>query len=214
MKILGVSCSPRKGGNTEILMREAMAGVEESGAEAELITIHDKDLKPCDGCRTCRNDAVCHIQDDMQEIYTKMMEADGILFGTPVYFWSVTAQAKIVIDRLNGLYGLGKLSNKIGGAIAVAGSQGFTEVRNLYYAFFATNHMFIADFVTGYAREKGQVKRDKFAMKASWELGLKMAAMAVERPRYPEGYDIPLRNLVQEKYGIASSPIDGRFEAP
>ncbi|MFQ5826703.1 MAG: flavodoxin family protein, partial [Dehalococcoidia bacterium] len=178
----------------------------------ELIAIPGKDIQPCDGCRTCSKDGECHIQDDMQEIYRKMLEADGIIFGSPVYFWSVSGQAKIILDRLNGLYALGKLSNKIGGAIAVAGSQGFTEVRNLYYAFFTTNHMFIADFVFGYARDKGQVKRDKYAMKAARELGIKMAAMIVEQPRYPEGHNIPLRTLLQDKYGISSSPIAGRFE--
>ena len=70
MKVLGIACSPRKGGNTEIMMKEALAGARSYGAETELWTTAGKDLKPCDGCETCvKRHGECHIEDDMQELY-------------------------------------------------------------------------------------------------------------------------------------------------
>jgi multimeric flavodoxin WrbA len=94
MKVLGVVCSPRKGGNTEVMVQEALAGAQACGAETELVTVWDKDIKPCDGCLSCEKTGACHIKDDVQEIYARLLEADGIVWGTPVYFFSVTAQAK------------------------------------------------------------------------------------------------------------------------
>ena len=90
-KVLGVSCSPRKGGNTEILLQQALAGAGERGAETELVTIFDKEIKPCDGCYACQKTGKCHIKDDMQSIYDRLLAADGIIWGTPVYYFGVAA---------------------------------------------------------------------------------------------------------------------------
>ena len=104
MKVLGIVCSPREGGNTEIMMEEALAGARSYGAETEIWTAAGKELKPCDGCRSCaKRDGKCHIEDDMQELYPKILAAEGIIFGSPSYFRSVTAPAKIIIDRFDGL---------------------------------------------------------------------------------------------------------------
>ncbi len=98
MKILGVVGSPRKGGNTEIMVEEALATAREAGAETELVLIAGKKIAGCDGCDTCRKTMACHIKDDMQTIYKQLEAADGIIFGTPVYFGSVPSQAKAIID--------------------------------------------------------------------------------------------------------------------
>ena len=96
MNIIGIACSPRKDGNTDILIKEALAGAKDSGAKTELITIRDNEIKPCDGCGSCVNTGICHIKDDMQIIYKKMLDADGIILATPVYFWTVSGQAKVL----------------------------------------------------------------------------------------------------------------------
>ena len=88
MKILGIVCSPRSGGNTEILVRKALESAEKEGAEVEAWSVAGKDLKPCDHCLSCIKTGQCHIKDDMQALYPKMIEADGIVLGSPVYFWS------------------------------------------------------------------------------------------------------------------------------
>lgn len=212
MNILGICCSPRKGGNTEILLREALQGAAESGAEMELFSVYDKEMKPCDGCRACKKDGVCHIKDDMQPLYQKLLAAQGIVFATPVYFWSVTAQGKIILDRLNSYYPLAKLSGKVGGAIAVGGSQGHTEVRSLLYSFFAWNHMFIADFISAFASDKGEVRRDRHAMAGARLMGRKIVSMARQGLSYPEEFRVPATVDVRERLNIPSSAARGRFE--
>ncbi len=209
MKVLGIVCSPRKGGNSEILVKEALAGAKDSGADAELLMIRDKDIKPCDGCGSCDKTGECHIKDDMQEAYQKLLEADGIIWGTPVYFFDVTAQAKIFIDRSYALYRKNRLANKVGGVIAVAGSMGHSSVLNLFNIFFSLNHMFAVDFVCGYGSGKGDIVKDKHAIKAAGELGRQIVLMVRRQFRYPEEYDVSLYRYVEREYGIANSPTRG-----
>ena len=97
MKIFGLSCSPRKQGNTETLLVEALQGAQHEGADVELYSVLGKTIEPCDGCRACNEKGECHIKDDMQGLYNRLLGADGIIFATPVYFYSMTAQAKAIV---------------------------------------------------------------------------------------------------------------------
>lgn len=212
MKVLGIICSPRKGGNTEILMQEAMAGAQESGAETELVTVRNKEIKPCDGCLSCVETGKCHLQDDMQAIYPKILSADGIIWGTPVYFFSVTAQTKIILDRLYVFYTNRKLVNKVGGVISVASDKGHLGVWDLFNAFFWVNRMFGVDIVHAYARLRGDVRKDRHAMKAAGELGRLVALVSARQWKYPEEYHEPLFRLVKRKYDIDMCPAMNRFE--
>lgn len=99
MKVVGIVCSPRKGGNTEILMREALKAVEEAGGRTELFLVADMKIEPCDACGAGWETGACKIDDDMQQVYDSLLASDGLTFGTPVYFINVSAQAKAVIDR-------------------------------------------------------------------------------------------------------------------
>ena len=130
MKILGIVCSPRKGGNTEIMVEEALAVAREAGAETELVLVADKNIAPCDACSTCRKTGVCRINDDMQHLYKQLEAADGIIFGTPVYFTNVTAQAKTIMDRLYVYLGERKLKGKVAGPIVVTRRVGAGQTRN------------------------------------------------------------------------------------
>ncbi len=99
MKILAISFSPRKNGNTVAMLGKALAGAAGEGAETELYSVAGKNIQPCDGCWDCMKAGKCHIKDDAPELFEKIMAADGLILGTPVYFWGMTAQAKAVIDR-------------------------------------------------------------------------------------------------------------------
>lgn len=188
MKILGLSFSPRRQGNTEILLGEALGGAKEEGAETELYSVAGKDIRPCDGCGTCRKDGVCHIKDDMQELYTKMLEADGIIYGTPVYFYNMTGIGKTVIDRTIAFQPHGRnLSNKVGGIIAVAGSLGLIDaVKDLYF-YIISRRMLPASFIAAYAGGRGDVKKLEKCMKAARELGREMVQIAARKFEYPTG---------------------------
>jgi multimeric flavodoxin WrbA len=158
MRILGICCSPRKNGNTEILVREALEAAREAGCETELILMADKKIAPCDGCNACFESGACKIKDDMQQVYDQMEKADGIILGTPVYFINVSAQAKAVIDRtLVFLYNR-KLRGKVAAALVAARRIGAGQVLSLLYSFFNVQRMVIAGGGIGYGMEKGEVK--------------------------------------------------------
>lgn len=206
MKVLGISGSPRKGGNTDILLGEALTGAGEAGAETELLAVRDWQITSCDGCDTCAKTGKCHINDDMQVLYDKLLDTNGIIFGTPIYFWSMTGMLKIFIERTVVLQG--KLNNKVGGIIVVAERTGVTTTSSMFYVYFAANHMFATDYVHGFAQHKGGIRKDKHAMKAAWELGKQMTLLIKSSPTYPAEYDVPLYRFVSRKYGVPRSPVD------
>ena len=179
LKILGIICSPRAGGNTEILVRKALESAEKEGAEVEAWSIVGKEVKPCDHCGSCIKTGQCHIRDDMQDLYPKMIEAEGIILGSPVYFWSVTAQAKLVIDRTYALRRpTSRLEGKIGGAIAVAGRRGEVEALTVINNFFLGQGMTPVGLgVDGKGSEKGDVKKDERALNGAAELGRRMVEL-------------------------------------
>ncbi len=99
-KVLILSGSPRKGGNSDILCDEFMKGALDAGNAAEKIRVSEKKIAPCLGCYFCSDHGGrCAFNDDMREILEKMIAADAIVLASPVYFYSICAQLKAVIDR-------------------------------------------------------------------------------------------------------------------
>jgi multimeric flavodoxin WrbA len=190
MKILMLSCSPRKDGNTVALLNEAINGAKEEGADTEFYSVVKKNIQPCQGCGSCRENGKCRLDDDMQGLYEKMLEANGIVFGTPTYFYGMTAQAKTVIDRTLSLNKPERsLANKVGGVVAVAGSFGMADaVKDLYF-FMVTRQIIPANYVAAYAGPKGAVKQLERCMKAANLLGHQMVRIAKQKFQYP--LDIP-----------------------
>lgn len=158
MRVLGIVCSPRKGGNTEILVREALEAARQAGAETEIILVTDKNIAPCDGCDACIKTSVCKIKDDMQPIYEELEKADGIIFGTPSYFINVSAQAKAIMDRTYALLFTRKLRGKVAAVIVAARRVGVGQIFSIMYSFFNVHRMVIAGGGAGYGIEKGDVR--------------------------------------------------------
>lgn len=100
MKILGIVGSSRKKGNTATLVDEAICAARSEGLETETVFLGDYDFRGCIGCEGCRNTYKCVIQDGMQELYPKILEADGLIAGSPTYFYNMTANMKAFIERL------------------------------------------------------------------------------------------------------------------
>jgi len=157
MMVLGIVCSPRKGGNTEILVKEALAAAQEAGARTELVSVVGKSIAGCDGCASCRKSGVCHIQDDMQPIYRQLGEADAIIFGSPVYFGSVSAQGKAIMDRTYLFLGDRKLKDKVAAPVLAVRRVGAGQTRNLLYGYFMAHGMLPVRGAIGYGREKADV---------------------------------------------------------
>ena len=99
MYILGISGSPRRGGNTETLLDRALDGAKEKGAKTEKIILNELKMVPCQECDKVNDDGTCRIEDGFQTVYEKIKKADGIILASPIFFGSLSAQTKIMIDR-------------------------------------------------------------------------------------------------------------------
>ena len=100
IKILGITGSKRKNGNTSILIQKALEQAKKEGAQTEQLFLSDYQYADCNGCEGCGKDYRCIVNDGMQKIYPKILEADALILGSPTYFYNVTALMKAFIDRL------------------------------------------------------------------------------------------------------------------
>lgn len=104
MRVLGIAGSPRRGGNTGLLLAEVMKGAASRGAEVKTIVLNDLDITPCQHCDACLKKGVCRIKDDMQMVYRQLEQADRVVLASPIHFMAVTAQMKAMIDRCQALW--------------------------------------------------------------------------------------------------------------
>jgi len=98
-KVLGVIGSPRRGANTETLVRQVLEGAEAEGAVTEPVQLAELRIRACDGCHVCWSGRPCCKDDDMIDLYDAIAESDALVFGTPVYWYGPTAAMKGFIDR-------------------------------------------------------------------------------------------------------------------
>jgi len=98
-KLVGIYTSPRKGGNSDTLLDAALEGAAEAGAEIQRLHVRDLDFVPCQNCGSCSSKGTCRITDDMTVIYDALDNSDVIVLASPIYFCSLCAQAKTMIDR-------------------------------------------------------------------------------------------------------------------
>lgn len=137
--VLYISGSPREGGNTEqllALMQDALPG--------DLLRVMDYDIKPCRSCWACGEHRCCTVEDDFtQIIMPRMLAAEAIVIGCPVYFNNVPSQTKALIDRTWGYRG--SLTNKIAGAVVVGRKYGAEAAIQALHAFYLKHNMIVAN---------------------------------------------------------------------
>ena len=158
MKILYISGSPRKNGNTDYLLKlcQSMTG-------GDFIRLYDYKIEYCSYCSACIKKGFCTIQDDMVEISEILLESQVIVLGSPVFFNNVSGQMKVFMDRTWPLRG--NLKNKIGGTVIVGRRYGLESAINAINSFFLKHEMIVADRgVTCMAFDIGEAKKDKEAI--------------------------------------------------
>lgn len=138
MNVLGISGTPRKGGNSEVLLNAALEPFAEAKWETKTILLSEKRIGMCTGCETCRERHACVINDDMDEIYEAFEACDAILIASPAYWRNIPAQLKAVFDRTYAVESRKPLAGKLGGAIAVGrgSSGGQSIVLNVIHNFY------------------------------------------------------------------------------
>ena len=104
MNILGIYGSPRKKGNSEVILDEVLRGAEESGATVKKVSVRDLKMSGCRECGGCDKTGQCVVKDDMQKIYPLFEEADAIILSSPIFFYGISAQAKAIVDRAQAMW--------------------------------------------------------------------------------------------------------------
>jgi multimeric flavodoxin WrbA len=183
MKVLGIMGSPRRQSNTEILLDKALEGAREAGAEVEKVLVSKLKISPCLEIYACRKDGNCAIKDDMQLLYKKLLEADHIIFASPIFFYGITSQAKAVIDRCQALWirrhvlGMGKKDKRVrrGVFISVGATRGTKlfdgAVLTVKYFFDAIGVKYSGDLLVMGIDNKGQIEEHPAALEDAFRLG-------------------------------------------
>ena len=180
MKIVAFNGSPRKDGNTAILINRIFRELEREGMETELVQFAGKKIHGCIACYKCfeNKDGRCSVRDDSaNDCIEKMVRADGIILGSPVYFADVTAEMKALIDRAgfvslanNGLY-----RNKVGASVVALRRTGGIHTLDSLNHFFLAGQMIIVGRGIGIGRNIGEVEKDEEGMQMVTALGQRMA---------------------------------------
>lgn len=184
MKVIAISGSPRKGGNTEQLLRAALDVLGERGFETELIPLAGKSILPCNACMACRDENRCTVRDDFDAVYRKMLSADGIIVGSPVYFGSATPEMMSLLDRAGYVsrHNGNLLARKVGGPVAVARRAGHNFTVAQLMIWYMINGLIVPGSTywnIAFGREKGEALHDEegvrtirnFAENIGWLLG-------------------------------------------
>jgi multimeric flavodoxin WrbA len=183
MKVLGINGSPRKGGNTELLIREVFKALEARGIKTEFFQLGGKKVNGCIACMKCRKaaDGKCHQKNDViNECIKKMVKADGIIIGSPVYFSDLSSDTKALVDVAGyALRGVGNhLKRKPGAAVIAVRRAGAIHAFDSINHFFLINEMIIPGssyWNIAVGRGKGEVLKDEEGMTTMKVLGENMA---------------------------------------
>ena len=187
MKVLGIAGSPRRDGNTDILLAETLRGAASKGAEVKTIVLSELEIDPCTHCDACLAKGKCKIQDDMQMIYREMEKADRIVLASPIHFVGPSAQVKAMIDRCQALWArkyvlkippLGDGPEKKGLFIAVGGRKApnnfepaLAEIKTLLRII---NISYAGELFFNEVDEKGAITEHQDAMEQAFQAGQKL----------------------------------------
>jgi multimeric flavodoxin WrbA len=181
MKALGISGSPRKNGNTEILTAHCLKAMAEEGLDTELVSLAGMDIRGCNACNYCRENDGCSIEDDLQPVYEKMVAADAIIIASPVYFGSATSLVKGLLERTGFMsFREDPFRGKVGGPLVVARRAGknftFMELMHWFHIKGVINPG-STYWNVAIGREKGEVEQDEEGMRTAWNFGKNVAAL-------------------------------------
>lgn len=199
LKVLGISTSPRLNGNSDLLLREALAGAEFKGAQIEYLRVCDLNIAPCIECNACYTTGRCRVEDDYQSVLKKLLDADRLIFATPVFFMSVCSQAKILIDRgqclwankyvlKKPLFAAGQRDRRAM-VIAVGGSKSTKQFDSIKFTmkiyFDVLDIKYVSNLFVNKVDEYGAIKKHSSALKEAFRLGKELASADTPSPEKP-----------------------------
>ena len=187
LKVLGIMGSPRLEGNSDLLLDEALRGARSQQATVEKLVVDKLNITPCQECHGCLKDGNCVIKDDMVGVYPKLLDADGIIVASPIFFYGVSAQLKALIDRCQALWARKYVlkqtltdSVRKGAFIAVGATRGerlFDGPKLTIKYFFRTiNVEYMDEILIRGVDKRGEIKEHPTALSDAFELGSRLAS--------------------------------------
>jgi multimeric flavodoxin WrbA len=183
MKVIGIVGSPRKNGNTNILVQQVLEGAAEAGAETSNFFLNEMNYRGCQGCGYCKSHDKCKLEDDLVELFDELASADGVVFGSPIYFGQFTGQMRLFIDRCYSLINADFSCRLPAGKKAVIiGTQGAPDAaafKGVYEEFGGQISNFmrmdVKDTIVGVGyHAPGEVKEDSELMERAKNAGLNL----------------------------------------
>jgi multimeric flavodoxin WrbA len=185
LRVLGIMGSPRLKGNTDLLLDEALRGAQSQGAEVGKVVVDKLKISPCREYYGCLKDGNCVIRDDMDEIYPKLLDVDGVIVASPIFFYSLTSQLKALIDRCQALWARKYIlkqdmpdSGRKGAFIAVGATRGKQlfdgSILTVKYFFQAINVTYAEELLIRGVDQKGEIKEHPSALSDAFELGQRL----------------------------------------
>jgi multimeric flavodoxin WrbA len=192
--IIALCGSPRVGGNTELLADACLEGIQEAGLAVEKMRLNELKIKPCQECGGCQKTGECVIKDDMQSIYALLRQASGLVLASPIFFGSLTAQTKTVIDRGQCCWVAKYLlrmpffpsESKIPGAFLCAGGMNrykfFQNAQQIVKIWFTImNIRYVSELFYPEIDQKGEILQHPSAIQKASHLGSYLARIILER---------------------------------
>lgn len=185
-RILGILGSPRKGGNTELLLDKVLEAARRKGAKVKKIILNELKFSPCLECEKIRKDGVCIVEDELTPLYSEIENADGIVLASPIFFGSVSAQTKMMIDRFQCLWLAKNIfqtcktkKRKVGAFICVEASNRqdfFENAKSIVRNFFATiDTDYKEELLCSGIDKKGAIKEKPECLGKASEIGERIA---------------------------------------
>jgi multimeric flavodoxin WrbA len=174
MNVLGLVGSPRRGSNTDLLVSAILDGAAANNHPVDKVYLYDVDIEPCVDCKACKQgDYKCALDDGMQALYSKLEEADVVVFGTPLYWYGPTAKMKLLVDRLRPFIPSGKLKGKK--AVLVIPSEEGADACNLAVGMFSLSFKYLGMYLAGKllpkASERAEVREQPQTLNEALKLG-------------------------------------------
>ena len=205
LRVLGLSASPRAEGNSDLLLREALSGAQAAGAETEYVALRELNIAPCQECGACHKLGTCRFDDDFQIVFQKMLQADRLVFATPVFFMGVCTQGKLLIDRCQCLWARKYVlkqplfsdgtRDRRAMVIAVGGSKStdmFASIRlTMKYYLDSLEMKLAAALFVNQIDARGAIRKHPTAMREASRLGRKLVSLTTppDKPERVELFD-------------------------
>lgn len=183
MKVIGFVGSPRREGNTDILVQQVLEGARSCGAETGIFYLNEIPIRGCQGCNRCKTGDACQEDDGMNELYGEILAADGIVIGSPVYFGQITGQTKCFLDRWYAFVNTDR-SIRISGRKRIGlvypqwepDPRKYDSLATQFIEFMRFFGLDVVDAIAGPGLQKrGDAKRREVLLEKAYRLGMKLA---------------------------------------